>query len=431
MSPPAYTDRHAHLSAMRNAAAAGADAGQAVARVLRRSRDRLDVGGRRFMLTRSSRVFVIGLGKAAPAMCRAAASVLGKRLTAGVAAVPRATTAPPPPRMTYIPSGHPYPDEGSLAAAQAAAELLAGAHSDDLVLALISGGGSAMFELPVAGVTLEDLRALNRLLLESGAPIVAVNSVRRRFSQVKGGGLARLASPASTIGLILSDVGGGGISAVGSGPSVLAHGSPARDRLVLRQAGLWSQLPSWVRLAWNRPFEGRGCPRPHNVVVADNRTLVHAAAAQARALGFHVRTLSLSMHGEARQVGEGIARRLRRAGPSECLLMGGETTVAVRGRGRGGRNQELALSAAIALAGQGGVALMAYASDGVDGPTDAAGARVDGETVEATARAAADARAALAHNDAYPILDSAGALIRCGPTGTNLADLVVGLRYAA
>jgi len=427
MPRPAYPDRHEHLTSIRRAATAAADAGAAVRGTLRASRNRLDVGGRRFTLHPASRVFVVGLGKAAPAMCRAAAAALGARLAAGIAAVPRSTPAPAPPRVTHFQAGHPLPNEGSLAAAQAAADLLACAGPDDLLLALVSGGGSAMFELPRAGVSLDDLRAVNRLLLDSGAPIAAFNTVRSALSRVKGGGLARLASPARTIGLILSDVVGDRISAIASGPTVLTRRDPAHARRILREYGLWRQVPATVRSALGRAPAASRCPRPHNLVVASNRTMVAGAAKQARALGFRVRVVSLSMHGEAREIGEVIARRLRAAGPSECLVMAGETTVHVRGPGRGGRNQELALSAALALAGQAGVALMAYASDGVDGPTDAAGAVIDGETA---VRIGADARAGLDRNDAYPVLDAAGALIRCGPTGTNLADLVVGLKYA-
>jgi len=430
MRMPIYSERHQHLNSIRRAATAAASVERIVGGALHLHSTVLAVGGRRFALGHSSHLFIIGLGKAAPGMCHAAAAILGERLTGGIAAVPRAFSESAPPRLTYIQAGHPLPDRGSLAAARSAVSLLSASQPGDLVLALISGGGSAMFELPAAGVSLKDLQVTTRLLLHSGAPIAEVNTVRAALSQVKGGGLARMAAPARCLGLIVSDVVGDRLSAVASGPTVLRRAARERARQILRTHRLRERTPASVRAALRRASVVRSCPRPFNWLLASNRTMVDGARRQAEALGFSTRVVTCSLHGEARQVGQSVARKLRGARPGECLLLSGETTVLVQGPGRGGRNQELALSAALALAGERGLALMSFASDGVDGPTDAAGAIVDGESAAIWRQAGIDAGAALDRNDSYPLLDSVGALIRCGPTGTNLADLVVGLKYA-
>jgi glycerate 2-kinase len=332
--------------------------------------------------------------------------------------------------MIWYPAGHPLPDAGSLAAGRAAAALLETAGAQDLVLVLISGGGSAMMELPLPGIRLADLSRLNQLLINSGAPIAHVNLVRSCLSLIKGGGLARLAFPARTVGFILSDVIEGGLSAVASGPTVLTTPDPALARQILEDHGLWPQVPPAIQdhLArpGRRPARAR---RPVNVLIGDNRRMLGRVKAAASDLGFAPFLLTSRLQGDARQAGESFARRLSRSRPGACLIMGGETTVAVRGTGKGGRNQELALAAALVLAGQPRLALMALASDGRDGPTDAAGAIVCGESLAAMQAMGVDARQSLAENDSYHALAAIEALIRTGPTGTNLNDLVIGLHY--
>lgn len=382
---------------------------------------------------------MIGLGKAAPAMSTAAAEILGDRLAAGMATVARygppgaadRAAAVGVPRVESVPAEHPTPGPGSLRAGKVAAHLLAETREGDLVVALVSGGGSALIELLVPGIRLQDLQILTRRLLVSGADIAEINRVRRALSQIKAGGLARLAWPARAVALILSDVVGDRLSLVASGPTVLRGGDPAAARRVLQRRGLWANAPASVRsvLARGRPSRPPA-HRPLNLLVGSNRHLVKAAAQAAAGLGFQVHILSHRMQGEAGTVGARFGARLRRAPPRSCLIMGGETTVTVSGPGRGGRNQELALATALALQGAPGRAVMAWASDGVDGPTDAAGAVADGGLPVLARRLGQDPEAALAGHNSYPLLEAAGALLRTGPTGTNLNDLLIGLSYA-
>ncbi len=365
-------------------------------------------------------------------MAAAVAAVLGPRIERGIVAVPRGTKLPAPDRMTFFPAGHPEPDEGSLACGRAIEAMLAETTDEDIVLTLVSGGGSAMLELPIPGVTLADLQSLNAALIRSGAPIQEINVVRSALSRVKSGGLARLAAPARCVTLILSDVVGDRLSSVASGPTVLRAPSPHLAVRILERNSLWKKIPARVRLALST---GRAqpapIPRPMNLLIGNNRIVIEAAQAAAAEMGFHVRVLSRQMHGEAREVGRRMASRMAGAVGPTCLIMGGETIVRVRGSGRGGRNQELALAAAIELDGSPRVALMSLATDGVDGPTDAAGAIVTGETATHARQSNIDLNAALADNNAYPCLERLGVLIRTGPTGMNLNDIVVGLVYRA
>lgn len=419
------------MEALREAALLAADAGEAVRRHLQRDGNVLRVGQRRLELSPVSRIWLIALGKAAPAMAAAAAECVGQYLAGGIVTT-LGETHSVHPRLSALAGGHPLPDSGSLAAGEQARRLLAEAGADDLSLALVSGGGSAMFELLGNRVTLDDLRTLNDRLIRSGAPIEKINAVRRSLSLVKGGGLARLAWPARTIGLILSDVVGDPLSAVASGPTVLHPAGRQDARRVLEDYGLWKDAPPSIRAALvaSRVVEAKPAlaPSPINLRIGGNREMVQAARAEAERRGLRTRLLSGRMRGEARQVGSAFARRLIRAPAGSCYLMGGETTVAVRGAGRGGRNQELALAAARVLDGVPGAAVLALASDGVDGPTDAAGAAVDGATLGRARELGLDPEASLAKNDSYPLLLACGALLRTGATGTNVGDLVVGLR---
>ena len=428
--PPRYQEHPTHMIQIQRAALAAADPFAAVAHNLRLESEILHAGAHALQLTSESRIYLIGLGKASPSMCRAVAEILGGRLVAGVAAVPHHFDGNLARSIQTYRAGHPLPDDGSLAAGQAVADLLISTTPEDLVVVVISGGGSAMLELPVRGVILEDLRTLNTLLLQSGAPIQAINTVRRALSQIKSGGLARLATPARVVALILSDVVGDRLSAIASGPTVLRRPSPKEARAVLDAYAIWNQAPMGVRTVLSAPtIPATPARRPINLLVGSNRLVMDAAAQSAAALGFQVDMVSRKMRGEAKAVGKRFARRLKRSAGPVCLLMGGETTVKVRGDGLGGRNQELALAAALAMEGVPNVALMALATDGVDGPTDAAGAVISGETVPALRKSGIDPERALANNDAYRALDAVRGLLRPGPTGTNLNDLVVGLVY--
>lgn len=426
-----------HLDIIRETILDAANAERAVLRNLNVSSSTLTAGHEHIKLHPKGNIFIIAFGKAAAGMCRAAASVLGSRLSIGLAAVPHGDSGDLPAGFRVVSAGHPLPDEGSLSAGEMAEHLLRGANPEDLLLALISGGGSAMMELPLAGITLDDLKQLNRFLLESGAPIQEINDVRKAVSRIKGGGLARLAAPARVVSLILSDVVGDPLPAIASGPTVLTS-EPKRVKegtlqtravVVLQKYRLWESIPHSVRHALGqKPAPRRSAGRPLNIIIGNNRMVVDTAARQARDLGYATRVLSYRMQGEAREVGVKIGRQLTSAEPGSCLLWGGETTVTVTGPGKGGRNQELALAGALHMHTAQGVLLMSLATDGVDGPTDAAGAVVSGETVVQARSLGLYPERALNRNDSYPLLQAVDALIHTGPTGTNLMDLVVGLR---
>jgi glycerate 2-kinase len=428
MPAPALADHAQHLQCLRAAALQAVDPAAAVERALT-DRDFAD----------TERVFIAGAGKAGAGMARAAARILGSKLAGGVMAVP--CCPPPEPELAgihFIQGGHPTPTAGSLAAGQAIADMLAQVTRRDLVLALISGGGSALMELPASGIRLEDLRATNSALLRCGAPIHEINRVRQRLSRIKAGGLARLAYPARVLALILSDVIGDRLEAIASGLTVAAPTGPDEAMAVIEKYRLSAQLPLAVLEAVKRTDpadkERPGIDAPaaqtENRVIASNRLAGQAALVAAQDLGFHTRWLGDSWQGEAREAARAFAEQVMAAGERPaCLVAGGETTVTVRGAGKGGRNQELALAAAQAIAGRGGIVIATLATDGVDGPTDAAGAVVTGDTLARATALGLDAQAHLAQNNAYPFLDALGALTRTGPTGTNVNDLLFGLLY--
>jgi hydroxypyruvate reductase len=399
------------------------------------------VGTREIQIQPTTHIFLVAVGKASPAMSFAAVEVLGNRIGMGVVTVPHSQKVVLPSNISAINAGHPLPDDGSLTAGLAVHAMLEKTKRDDVVLVLISGGGSAMFEHPVSGVNLEDLREINNLLLHSGAPIELVNTVRRALSQIKAGGLARMAAPARVVSLIMSDVVGDRLSAIASGPTVLwrrsskqlkdAMNRPLSPPDILKFYQIWDQAPESVRAALSRPSTSPPrARRPFNILVGTNRLVVEAAATRAASLGFKSKVITFRLQGEARLEGQRFGKKLLRTKGPDCLLMGGETTVTVGGSGKGGRNQELALAAALAIESSSNTAVMAMATDGIDGPTDAAGAIVNGQTAPAARALDLDPEASLEQNDAYPLLKAVNSLLVTGPTGTNLNDLIVGLSYA-
>lgn len=427
-----FKDHQRHLRRLRHAVLRAADPRRAVLSHLRMGSRSLWAGEDVLPIEPSSGVYLVALGKASVAMTQAALEVLGPRLKQGVAAVPKSAGRPAlDPRIEAIPAGHPLPDEGSLAAGEASFRMLEKAQAPDWVIFLVSGGGSAMMEVPAVGLRFRDLLAVHRLLLPSGAPIEEINLVRQALSSLKAGGLARRAAPARSLALILSDVVGDRLSVIASGPTVLRSPNRAEARLLLEARGLWAQVPDAVKRTLAQPeTPSPSAPRPMNLIIANNRHALEAAEASAAEMGFRVRIIHTGMRGEARILGQRFALRLARTGPRPaCLLMGGESTVTVHGRGRGGRNQEFALAAALALNDDQALAIMALATDGIDGPTDAAGAVVSAGTASAMRSAGVEPQARLDQNDAYHALDAVDALLRTGPTGTNVNDVVVGLAY--
>lgn len=427
---PRFADRLDHLAALLGAALTAANPATAVQRTLRLDSGSICIAEKRLGLAPGARVFLIALGKAAPTMASAAAAILGDRLAAGVVTelVPSGLNFPP--HVLVIRAGHPLPDQGSLRAGSAMLDLAAQGRRGDIVLVLVSGGGSAMAEALRSGIRLEDLRLLTTQLLLAGAPIASINGIRGALSELKRGGLACAAAPAQVIGLLLSDVVGDDPASIASGPTVLQPDAPGQARRTLERLGLWTSAPPTIREALSQaPSPQKADPHPVNLVIARNATMLAAVDAEASRLGFPVRVLTERMQGEASTIGARLGRRLRQASPPACLLAGGETTVTLRRGGQGGRNQELALSAALSLTGADRSLLAAFASDGIDGPTDAAGSWVDGHTIERARSAGFDARQALEAHDVYPLFEQLDALLLTGPTGTNLNDLVIGLTY--
>jgi len=375
--------------------------------------------------------------------------ILGKTLHAGILVTKRAEgQLSPEPRVyqSRVPggvtiqiyeAGHPSADESSLLATRAIVEMLRQAGPLDLVLAVISGGTSALLSAPT--IPLPAWRALTDALVKSGCTIEELNCVRRQLDSIKGGGLAAAAAPAACAGLILSDVVGNSLPAIGSGPTVAVHETPAEAFSILERYAIAGAVPPdyWLEiehaLAATKPSNLSGM-QVVNLIIGDVRRAGEAAVRAAHGLGFEAQLLTAHLQGEAREVGRVAAALAIDSRPAQCLIMGGETTVTVRGDGTGGRNQELALSAAIALEQQRGVAVAGFATDGEDGTTDAAGAVVTGETALAGRRIGLDPHAYLRRNDSHTFFSRLAqrgmdCLLRTGATGTNVNDLVIILKY--
>jgi glycerate 2-kinase len=424
-------DLHAVAAELQRAALAAVEPGAAVRQHLCRRGDLVHVGDRSYNLGEYEHVYVVGGGKAAVPMAAAVVDVLGDRLTSGIVVtkVGHAGSGPPLPGLRVLEAGHPVPDRNSVRGAQAIADLARQATGRDLIICLISGGGSALLTLPVEGLDLDDLQELTDALLRSGATINELNTVRKHWSSFKGGNLARLAAPAAVVTLVLSDVVGDPLDVIASGPTVPDPTTTADAQGILDRYSIWP----------GRPVPLQETPKPgdavfeqvHHVIVGSNRQAAVATLERARELGFNGLLLSTYVEGEAREVARvaaALAKGVRSYGDPvpapACLVWGGETTVTIQGDGKGGRNQELALAAALALEGWPGVMLVPLATDGTDGPTDAAGALVTGETVARARALGLDPLAALMANDSYTFFDELGDLIRTGPTGTNVNDLL-------
>lgn len=411
----------------------------AVRRSVRREGGLLAVAGRTYDLARYRGVTVVGAGKAGAPMAAALEEILGDRLLGGLVTVKYEHTQPLR-TVRLQEAGHPLPDENGLRGAAAVRDAVRSLGESDLVFAVLSGGGSALLPLPADGLALADKQETTRLLLACGADIHEINTVRKHLSAIKGGLLARLAAPATLITLALSDVVGDRLDAIASGPTVPDETTFAEAGGILSKYELTPRLPAAVVRRILDGLAGR-CPetpkpgdpafeKTQNVVVGSNRLAIQAAAREAERLGYRPLILSSSIEGESREIARAhaaMAREIRESGhpipPPACLLSGGETTVTLSGPGRGGRNQEFALAAAIDLAGLPQTLMLSGGTDGTDGPTDAAGAFADGSTVERAAAQGLDARAFLRRNDSYSFFASLGDLLLTGPTRTNVMDV--------
>jgi hydroxypyruvate reductase len=418
-----------------------ADPALLVRRNLRLRGRRLSAAGATFDLRRG-RLVLVAAGKAAGAMARAAEEVLDGMIDEGLAVAPAGTA--PLRRTRLLLAGHPVPDGRGARAAEEVLALAAGLGKDDLLLVLVSGGASALLPAPVPGVALQEKAALTGALMRGGATIQELNTVRKHLSRLKGGGLARAAAPARVACLVLSDVVGDDLSTIASGPTVPDPTTYADAIEVLRRRGVYEAAPASIRRHLEAGLRGQvpETAKPGEAlfarvatrIVGSNRLAVSAAEREARRQGLRARVLTTRLEGEAREAARVLVAVLREcaetgrpAAPPVCLLAGGETTVTVRGPGRGGRNQELAVAAVDPLSGFPAHAVVAsLATDGVDGASDAAGGVVDHETArEAEALGIAPPAAFLAASDSTSFLGPVGGLIVTGPTGTNVVDLVV------
>lgn len=384
-----------------------------------------------------SRLLAIAFGKAAVPMAATLQEALGDMIIEGIALTKYGHASQTLGSISVREAGHPIPDRNGVAATDDIIALAKGADAGTLAVILISGGGSALLVSPCDGITLEEKREVTSLLLKAGADIDELNRVRKHLSKIKGGRLAELLSPATTVSLILSDV-------IGDPPHIIASGPTAPDPSTFSQAAdvltkYDITAPTAVLDLLRRGKEGLlpETPKPgavafqqvDNRIIGSNGLALAAAGKEAALLGFKVRILSEPVVGEAREAGRALADRAlavkndpNRQGPL-CLISGGETTVTVTGRGIGGRNMELALAFALAIEGIPGITLLSAGTDGTDGPTDAAGAIVDGHTVASGKAKGINGLHFLADNNSYSFFREAGGLVTTGPTGTNVMDL--------
>lgn len=422
-----------------DAAVARVEPAAAVRRSLRVDGDHILVGPERIDVTPASggRLFVVAAGKAAEPMAAAAVSILGHRVVGGVAIAKYASGLETGPVVLHT-GGHPVPDERGVTATRALYELLRQSRAGDLVVLLLSGGGSALLTMPADGLCLADLRETTGALLGAGADITELNTVRKHLEVLKGGGLA-VATPARIAALIVSDVLGDRLDVVASGPVVGDATTFADARAIVERRGLLQSLPPRVVARLESGIRGvvaetpkpgdRRLARVSTHVIANLPLAVAGAAERARQLGYAVELMDLHAEGEARAVGTALGRRARDlagAGASRrCLIGGGETTVTVVGDGVGGRNTELALAAALELDAVEGVAVASLATDGDDGASHSAGAVVTAGTLARAKQLGLDPVDSLRHNDSATLLAAVGSLLVTGATGTNVADLHV------
>jgi glycerate 2-kinase len=412
------------------AALEAVEPGRATGRFVSLDKDTLTIAGKPIEV--KGKIFTLGIGKAAVAMTRSLTDIMGQRLDGGLV-VTKHITEDPISGVDIIEGGHPIPDDCSLAAGKRLEEFISSLGKDDLLICLISGGGSALVANPLGGISLEDLQSLTSSLIESGARIDEINILRRKLDRLKGGGLAQMAAPARVVSLILSDVVGNPLEAIASGPTVPDPTTAADALEVLDRYGLSKKTPKSI-LTMLRRGQNDKLPSPENhvqnIIVGSNLMAAQAALLQAQEEGFHPYLLRTDLQGEARDVATDLSIQLRWAWKMgdpvprpACIVAGGETTVTVNGDGRGGRNTELALAAVSELADFPDVMLVTLATDGEDGSTDAAGAVVTGNTWRSGIELDMNSSEFLNRNDSYTYFNALDDLLKPGLTGTNVNDL--------
>jgi len=416
------------------------DPERAVRRYVRCKGNQLLVGERSYILDRFKRIFLIGAGKGTAPMAKALEDILGDRLTGGWIIV-KYGHGMPLEKTRSMEAGHPIPDEAGLRATEGLLRKIQECTEEDLVICAFSGGGSALLPAPSPPINLDQKQESTRLLLECGATINEINAIRKHLSRSKGGWLAKTAYPATSISLILSDVIGDRLDVIASGPTVPDESTYSDCMEIIERYNLIDRLPVSVVEHFKQGVAGVLPETPkvgdsvfskvQNLIVGNNRGALLAAKEQAISLGYNTLVLSSQIEGEAREVaqvfaaiGKEICQVSLPIPPPACLLAGGETTVTIQGRGKGGRNQELALACAIAIDGWDRIFLLSAGTDGTDGPTDAAGALVSGLTCGRARQANLNPHAFLLANDSNSFFESLGDLLITGPTRTNVVDIM-------
>jgi glycerate 2-kinase len=401
----------------------------------------LEIGNSKFCLEQIDRLFVIGAGKASAAMARRAEQLLGHHIHEGLI-ITKYGHGVDLTHCRMMEAGHPVPDTNGVNATKALLEMVSKAGPKDLILCMISGGASALTPAPAKGISLTDKQDTTRLLLDCGANIHEINTIRKHLSLIKGGLLCRKANGARMISLILSDVIGDNLDIIGSGITAPDTGSFDDCKKILNRYDLWNRIPKPVRHRICSGVAGNvlETPKPgapefanvDNLIIGSLSDALSAAEAEARQQGFAPLVLSSMIQGEAKEVAKvlgAIAKEIRlsnRPIPAPaCLLSGGETTVTIKGKGKGGRNMELALAAGIELSGTAQILILSAGTDGSDGPTDAAGAFADGSTASRAAALGLSTSKHLACNDSYHFFQSLEDLLITGPTRTNVMDLQI------
>ncbi|MCP1469281.1 hydroxypyruvate reductase [Sphingobium sp. OAS761] len=380
------------------------------------------------------RLIVIGAGKAAGSLAKGLEILLGDRISDGCIIVKHGHAEPMLTRIRQRQAGHPIPDEQGVEATAEMLRTVEGLTERDTVIVLLTGGASALMVAPADGVTLEEKAAATDLLLRSGASIEEINAVRKRLSRVKGGGLLEHIGPASVLTLLMSDIPSGDLCMIGSGPTIARRKDLARPTAILARYGLEEAVPVSIRhaLAQEAHPVPQAARRQEQLMLGDSAMLVEAVHGIAAREGLAVCDVDPVMAGNTHDAALKMAAALRAVPPQDrpaLLISAGETTLQVKGDGLGGRNQEFALVAGLALAGEDNAALLAAGTDGTDGPTDAAGAFADGALRERAGASGLDAEEMLARNDSYHLFEATGDLFRTGPTGTNVMDLVLGIAF--
>lgn len=422
---PKFEDHKTHIMQMVHAAVAAVDPFACTANGIQREGGSITLAERSFDIS-AGKIIIIAIGKAAIPMLNGANSILGDRISYGVAVTKKGQGGQVNhSRVTVHFAAHPVPDESSVQAAEAVLDCLSQATDSDLVIFLISGGASALCTKPL--IPLAEWQTLSKALLASGCTIQEFNTVRKQLDEVKGGGLAQRVIPAKFVTLVLSDVIGNPIDMIGSGPTVPNPQKPEDAVAILNKYRIEHRLA--IDALSNLPFHAGWFESPVEIV-GDLAVAAKASQTVAMQLGFKASIRSTELVGEASDVGKMAAELSRKLLPGDCVIFGGETTVTIQGNGVGGRNQELALSAAIGIRSLPNIVIATYATDGDDGPTAAAGAIVTGETIELGGKKGIDAAEYLANNDSHSYFSRLGdQLIVTGQTGTNVNDLLFVIRY--